>query len=157
MTEESCHSPHCQLSSDRRPGNERKRPSLFVCLFVFFLSVSIFKTTKRDKFPPRLTFTADLYEWDAHLVVEHLQLPVALLQLRQVGQELAAEVDVDQAGRAELGHPRLLWTQAAEGLAEGSEHREEPAESLTLCFHLVDRNPLGCKGCVCQYFTQYFL
>lgn len=60
--------------------------------------------------------------------MEHLQLPVALLQLSQLGQELAAEVDVDEAGRAELGHPPLVWTEAAEGLAEGSKHEEEPAE-----------------------------
>lgn len=76
--------------------------------------------------------------------MEHLQLPVALLQLRQLGQELAAEVDVDQAGGAELGHPRLVWTQAAEGLAEGSTHKEERAEGLTAGFHV-------CKYmCICQ-------
>lgn len=34
----------------------------------------------------------------SHLVIEHLQLPIILLQLRQLGQQLTAEVQVDQAG-----------------------------------------------------------
>lgn len=35
---------------------------------------------------------------DVHLVIEHFQLPVVLLQLRQLGQKATAEVDVDEAG-----------------------------------------------------------
>lgn len=58
----------------------------------------------------------------AHLVIEHFQLPVVLLQLRQLGQKATAEVDVDEAGWAELGHPRLLRKQAVEALCEGSKH-----------------------------------
>ena len=61
----------------------------------------------------------------SHLVIEHLQLLVVLLQLRQLGQQLTSEMQVDQAGRAELGHPRFLWTQAVEGLCKGPEQRED--------------------------------
>lgn len=61
----------------------------------------------------------------SHLVVEHLQLPVTLLQLRQLGQQLTTEVDIDQAGRAELGHPWLLWTQAVEALHKSPGQRED--------------------------------
>ena len=53
-----------------------------------------------------------------HLVKEHLQLPVALPQPGELGQEPPAEVDVDQAGGAQLGHPGLLRTQAVEALAK---------------------------------------
>lgn len=76
-------------------------------------------------------------EREAHLVVEHLQLLVVLLQLCQLGQELVAEVEVDEAGRAELGHPGLGWTQAAEGVAKCSKHKTE-ACWVTDC-------PLGCE------------
>jgi len=34
-------------------------------------------------------------------------------------------VKVDQAGRAELGHPPLLWTQAVEALYKSPKEKED--------------------------------
>lgn len=62
-----------------------------------------------------------------HLVIEHLQLPVALLQLRQLHQQLTAKVQVDEARGAELGHPRLLCTQAVEALCKGPDGKADAA------------------------------
>lgn len=61
----------------------------------------------------------------SHLVKETLQLPVALLQLRQLDQQLTTKVEVDQARGAELGPPWLLWTQTVEGLRKGPEGERE--------------------------------
>ncbi|TNN82204.1 hypothetical protein EYF80_007572 [Liparis tanakae] len=61
----------------------------------------------------------------SHLVKETLQLPVALLQLRQLDQQLTPKVEVDQARGAELGPPWLLWTQTVEGLRKGPEEERE--------------------------------
>lgn len=61
----------------------------------------------------------------SHLVIDHLQLAVMLLQLRQLGQHLTAEVHVDEACRTELGQPRLLWAQAVESLCKSSGERKD--------------------------------
>lgn len=142
MTEESCHVQ--PLSLHFKPpsplpavfaGNGQEMSTsarhFSTGAAAWFLSL---KPGRRERrvFPLVRPFKADLCALGgegerseiAHLVVEHLQLPVALLQLRQLGQELAAEVDVDEAGGAELGHPGLVWTQAAEGVAEGSKAQD---------------------------------
>lgn len=53
----------------------------------------------------------DLISFPPHLVKKNLQLFVVLFQLRQLGQDATTEVEIHQAGRAELSHPWLLWTQ----------------------------------------------
>lgn len=66
----------------------------------------------------------NLSSFSSHLVIEHFQLPVVLLQLRELRQHSTAKVQVDQAGRAELGQPWLLWTEAVEGVWKSPEQQE---------------------------------
>lgn len=77
--------------------------------------------------------------FSSHLVIEHLQLDVVLLQLRQLSQEPTAKVHVDEACRAELGHPRLLWAQAVESLRKISKERKENVSIIfiILCLQKV--------------------
>lgn len=74
----------------------------------------------------------NLSSFSSHLVIEHFQLPVVLLQLRELRQHSMAKVQVDQAGRAELGQPWLLWTEAVEGVWKGPEKQEENV-FISLC------------------------
>lgn len=66
----------------------------------------------------------NLSSFSSHLVIEHFQLPVVLLQLRELRQHSTAKVQVDQAGGAELGQPWLLWTEAVEGVRKSPEQQE---------------------------------
>lgn len=76
-------------------------------------------TTSRNPLP-----AINLSSFSSHLVIEHFQLPVVLLQLRELRQHSMAKVQVDQAGRAELGQPWLLWTEAVEGVWKSPEQQE---------------------------------
>lgn len=60
----------------------------------------------------------------SHLVIEHLHLPVVLLQLCHVAQQLTTKVQVDQTSRAELGHPWFFWTQAVETFCKCPEQKK---------------------------------